>query len=474
MTEPTTTDERNRPVGLDKDYVVARDRWTYRGASSRALALPWAFDDVTLDFGDDLYDRMEYDSAIAACDILLRAAIAEEGFVLSPAVGDEGKDGYELAVELVDVCNQQLEDLETDPNDVLWDMLASLGRGSRVAEITYHPIDRSPLPGRAVLQSITVKPRQSTAFVVDPYMRLIGLIAQQQDGAILSTGQLIEPGDERILPREKFAVATHHPRNNDPRGTSAWRPAYNPWWLKMQTWQEYLKYLAQFASGTVVGKTAQGAKERIDANGNRLTAVQDLLNNLLAVQNGSAIAVPYGTEIDIMYSEGEGGAFLSAFQLYNQEITKAITSQTLAASEAEFGTRAQASVHQDALSTLVRQGKRSQCRWLRRDVLRHLVRYNYGDAAIPLTPKVSLGEVEQEDIAKLMTAVALLQRSGYIHPSQQAGIDRMINLPPRMVTEGEQETKPAPGEEKKPEDEQDPLAPDQQDSQGVDGQGGAV
>lgn len=457
MTEPTTTDERTRPVGLDTDYVVARDRWSYRGASSRALALPWAFDDVTRDFGDDLYDRMEYDSAIAACDILLRAAIAEEGFVLSPSVDKEDAGGYELAVDLVDVCNQQLADLESDLNDVLWDMLASLGRGSRVAEITYHPLDRSPLPGRAVLQSITVKPRTSTAFVVDPYMHLIGLIGQQQDGNILSTGQLIEPSDSRILPREKFAVATHHPRNNDPRGTSAWRPAYNGWWLKMQTWQEYLKYLAQFASGTVVGKTAQGAKERIDANGNRITAVQDLLNNLLAVQNGSAIAVPYGTEIDILFSQGEGQAFLSAFQLYNQEITKAITSQTLAASEAEFGTRAQASVHQDALGTLVRQGKRSQCRWLRRDVLRHLVRYNYGDAAIPLTPKVSLGEVEQEDIAKLMTAVALLERSGFIHDSQRPGIDRMINLPPRIVTEGEQATKPAPGGEDTQPDGQDPL-----------------
>jgi hypothetical protein len=447
MTDATTTDTETRPAALDQEYVVSNGFWGWRGQRSKALALPWSFDDVTEDFGDDLYDRMEHDAAVAACDILLRAGISEDGPTLSPAVDDKDADGHDLAVELVDFCNAQLQDLETALDDVIWDLLACIGRGSRVAEITYHPMDASPLPGRAVLQSITVKPRRSVAFVVDPYMRLIGLLGQQQNQSFLGTGQLIEPKDERILPREKFAIATFHPRNNDPRGTSAWRPAYNPWWLKMQTWQEYLKYLAQFASGTVVGTTSPNAKDRVDANGVRVTPTQDLLSYLLTLQNGSVFAVPHGTEVQILFATGEGRAFLSAFQLYNQEITKAITSQTLAASEAEFGTRAQAGVHQDALGTIVRQAKRALCRTLRRDVLRHTVRYNYGDKAIPLTPKVSMGEVEQEDIAKLMTAVALLMRSGYVHPSQQPGIDKMINLPPRIIAEGEeQDTKPAPAQ----------------------------
>jgi len=445
MAAPPTTDPLARPAALDQEYVVAGNLWGWRGQHARALALPWAFDDVTQDFGDDLYDRMEHDAQIAACDTLLTAAVLEDGISLSPAVDEKDADGYDLAVELVTFCEAQLDDLDTALDDVLWDLLGCMGRGSRVAEITYHPLDASPLPGRAVLQSLSVKPRRATDFVVAPYMRLIGLIGQQQQQLSVPAGALIDPADPRVLPREKFAVASFRPRNNDPRGRSAWRAAYNAWWLKMQTWQEYIKYLAQFASGIVVGKTAPGATGTTTdpITGETITHVQALLNTLIALQNGSAAAFPAGTEFNIYFSTGEGKAFLNAMQLYNAEITKSITTQTLASNEGDTASRAQASVHQDALGTIVRQAKRSQCRMVRRDVLRHTVRYNYGDKAIALTPKVSLGDVEQEDVAKLITAFALLERSGYLHPSQRPGIDRQLNLPPRVIAPGEQPPAPA-------------------------------
>jgi phage gp29-like protein len=252
------------------------------------------------------------------------------------------------------------------------------------------------------------------------------------------TGGLIDPTDERVLPREKFAIATFRPKDNDPRGTSDLRPAYNPWWLKLQTWQEFLKYLAQFASPSIVGTAAPGATVEIDpATGTRIGPIEALLEKLIAFHNGTALALPHGAMAELLYSSGEGQAFLSAFSLYNAEITKAITTQTLASNEAEFGTRAQASVHQDALGTIVRQAKRSLCRTLRRDVLRNTVRYNYGDKLAALTPKVSLGEVEAEDEARLITAFAQLQSSSYLHPSQYAGIDRRLNLPPRVLDEAE-------------------------------------
>lgn len=443
MAEPTTTESPTRPAALDQEYVVAGNLWGWRGRTARALALPWAFDDVTQDFGDDLYDRMEHDAQVAACDTLLTAAVLEDGITLSPAIDEKGADGYDQAVELVAFCETQLDDLETALDDVLWDMLGCMGRGSRIAEITYHPFDASPSPGRAVLQSLSVKPRRATAFVVDPYMRLVGLIGQQADQLTVQAGALLDPTDPRVLPREKFAVASFRPRNNDPRGRSAWRPAYNAWWLKMQTWLEYVKYLAQFASGTVVGKTAPGATQNTTdpVTGEVLTPVQALLRNLIAIQNGSAIAVPHGTEIDVLFSTGEGKAFLSAMQLYNAEITKSITTQTLASNEGDTASRAQASVHQDALGTIVRQAKRSICRMVRRDVLRHTVRYNYGDQAIALTPKVSLGDVETEDLAARMTAASL---AGWtIHPSQYPAVDRSFNLPARVLTP-EELAAPAP------------------------------
>jgi len=436
MTDITTTDDRARPATLTQDYVVGGGYWWYRGVAARGLALPWAFDDVTQDFGADLYERMGNDAQIAACDVLLRAAILEDGATLSPAVDEEGADGYEQAAELVDFCEQNLDELDTPLDDTLWDMLACLGQGNRVAEIVYHAFDTSPLPGRAMLRSLTVKPRERTAFVVDPYMRLYGLLAQELEGPrYVLPGVLIDPENTpNLLPREKFAILTFRPVNDDPRGSSAWRPAYNPWWLKMQTWQEYLKYLAQFASPSIVGTTAPGAQPVTDpTTGTQITAVAALLEQLLAFKNGTALALPNGATAQLLFSTGEGKAFLSAIELYNREMRMAITTQTLATGEGEHASRAQAGVHQDALDTLIRQAKRSLCRMLRRDVLRNLVRYNFGDALAPLTPKVSLGETEAQDIAKLMAAIAQLESSGFLDISQRPGVDRLLNLPPRLA-----------------------------------------
>lgn len=474
-TTTTQTDDRTAGAALDQEYVVGGDFWWYRGNAARGLALPWAIDDIAQDFGDDIYDRMELDSQVASCDAGQRAAVLEDGVTLAPAVDDAGEDGYEQAVELVDFCEQNLEDLETALDDILWDLLGCFGRGNRVAEIVYHPFDASPLPGRAVLQNLVVKPRHMTAFVVDPYMRLIGLLGRDLEHASgVLAGALVDPATTpNLLPREKFAIASFHPRNNDPRGTSAYRPAYNPWNLKMQAWQEYLKYLAQFANPVIVGKTAPGAKDTTDPDtGKIVRAVDALLSQLLKLHGSSAIAVPGGTELDLLFSQGEGRAFLSAIALFNEEITKAITTQTLATNEGQHQARAAASVHQDALDTLIRQAKRSMCRLLRRDVLRNLVRYNFGDKAAQLTPKVSLGEVQSEDAAKMMAAVAQLQSSGYIHESQHAGIDRRLNLPPRDMSQDPPPPEPAPPPPGQPGQDQQPPPPPPAQKPGQQPQGG--
>lgn len=456
MTEQTTvaTKETPRPAALDQEYVVGGDFWWYRSQRTQALALPWAIDVNTQDFGDDLYDRMERDGRVSACATLLRASILEDGITLSPAVSEREKDGYEQAVELAEFCERVLADLESSLDDILWDMLGCLGRGNRVAEIVYHPFDSSPLPGRAVLENLVVKPRRSTSFVVTPYMKLIGILGRTLDAPTpVMGGALVDPASApNLFPREKFAVASYHPENNDPRGTSAYAPAYTPWWMKMQVLQDYLKYLAQFASPLAVGKTPQNAPDVVDRDtGERKPANRALMEALIAIANGTALVVPFGTEFDLFFSSGEGMAFLNAMQSFNAEITIAITTQTLATSEAKYGARAQSEVHQDALETLVRQGKRSICRMLQRDVLRNLVRYNYGDQAAQLTPIVSLGETEATDMAALMTAISNLQRSGYLHHSQLAGVDRLINLPPRDLSAAD----PAPAA-------QDPVPPEEE------------
>jgi hypothetical protein len=70
------------------------------------------------------------------------------------------------------------------------------------------------------------------------------------------------------------------------------------------------------------------------------------------------------------------------------------------------------------------------------DVLRPWVAYNYGiEAARTLTPKATLGHAEEPDLPVLWTAMASLQTSGYLAPSQYTTTDALMNLPPRLPNE---------------------------------------
>lgn len=436
------------PAKLRQEYVSGGGSSVLAGMDARRL--PWSFDDLTQDFGDDLYERMLYDPCLAASLNILKAAILEEGATLSPAVDDKDADGYDQAKAFVVAQELMLDDLDVALDVALWDLLHALAVGNRVAEQVY--VDDQTYTGRRqlTLRALKVKPRRATAFVVDPYLNILGLLGQVPGQTGVQTGNVIATGNvPNLLPRTKFAVLSFRPRDNDPRGSSILRPAYNAWWLKMQTWQEYLRYLAQFATPSVVGKTPESATPAtlvdetgapiIGSNGLpiQVTPEESMLEQLVQIKNGAALALPHGSEVDPLWMQGDGKVFLEAFGLYDRQMTTAVLHQTRATMEAEHGSRADSETGQGILDTMIRQAKRAVCRMLRRDALRQHIVLNYGPKFAPLTPKVSLGEVERQDLTPLITA---LGRVGYqVDSSQFPAIDTLVNLPPRMVTAENQE-----------------------------------
>lgn len=451
---------------LTSEYVAGRaGGW----AAAAARTLPWAFDDLTRDLGEDLYERMLLDPQVAASVGVLRASILAEGLRLSPAVENPDADGYALAVELDGFCESVIADMSESLDEALEDLLLAVALGSRVGEVTYRQEGRY-----LILDRINVKPRRAVAYVVDPHLNMVGMLGQRPgQSGVQGTGQVIVGDPAQVpglLPLEKFLVVTFRKRDNDPRGTSVLRPAYNPWWVKQQTWPELLKYLAQFAGPSIWGTTAEKAQAVTTTNADgsitQKPAVQALLDALLAWRNGTAAAFPYGTVIDALEMQGEGQVFFNTFSFCDKQITVGTLFQTLATGEAEFGTRAQSQTHQDVLGTVIRQARRAVVGPLRR-LLRRMVAYNYGDRAAQLTPLCTLGEVEAVDVAALWTAAAQLARNSYLHPSQLAGLDAQLGLPARTVAPGEapagltplapaQQPPPAPPMDDDQEDEDQP------------------
>jgi len=450
MTDLATTDRST----LATEYVSgASGLW-----SPLALrTLPGAIDDITQDFGDDLYERMRLDPIVNANLNILRASIIEEGVRLSCPLDDEADDGYELGQEIEDFCESVLNDLQIPLDDVLWDLLDAILLGSRTAEEVYRDVPAASyaLPGTSpisrtqpllILSALKPKPRISTGFVVDAFMNVKAISTARPGmgfslGALSTIGGSWPPG---WLRRDKFAVLTFRPKDADPRGTSAFRAAYTPWFAKQEIWQEFLKYLAQFASPSIYAIASEAVTKSgiqvANADGTTSTrpAGEVLRDTLLAFRNGTAMGLPYGTLVNTLEVAGDGQAFHNGFLHCDQQMTVAVLHQTRATMEAQHGSRADSETGQDILGTIVRQAKRSVCTMLRRDILTPLVSYNYGpDASRMLTPMVSLGSVEQQDWSAYATAVAALAKSGYIDASQYAALDEKLGLPPRALPSGQ-------------------------------------
>jgi hypothetical protein len=349
---------------------------------------------------------------------------------LGSPVADEAEADFARGAEIAAFCQEALDNLATPLEDALREMLDALAVGHKVAEQVYELRD-----GMLALTALKVKPRRATAFLVDPFNNVIGLLGQRPGQAIgvISSSVYGNPRDiPNILPREKFAVLVNEPKDGDPRGRSILRPAYGAWNLKVQALFSYQRYLAQFASPSViatVGEFASDVTVTDSAGVVRTYTAQEFLETAVqGFQNGSYLVAAFGSTIKVEWPQGNGEAYLKAFEFLNGEIVKAVIVQTLSINEGKHASRAQAAVHQDVLGTILIEYKRWVCRMIDRDILTPLVAYNFPDAA-HLVPRSSLGEIEPNDVNAMLTALA---GAGYtISPSQLPELDTMAGMPAR-------------------------------------------
>jgi hypothetical protein len=447
-----------RRVNLTAEYVSGGQNVFI---NSFFRALPTYIDDVTRDFGDDLYDRILMDSQARSCfDVRLRSVLAE-GLNLYPAVDDQGSPDYDLAAEVKEFCERMLDrvclegesGLPGSFEDCLWLLGHGMCYGNKVAEKTFELVDGGPDAGRLSLAKVKVKPRKATAFVTDAFLNVVGLMGLRpgQASLFIASGLFSDLREApNLLPREKFAVFSWQPKDGDPRGTSILRACYTPWTYKMQAYGQYLKYLAQCAAPSLIGETGPNAQANYagDTLGNLgnppstspvLTPEQALLNQLVSMTGGSAIAVPSGTKVNWITPPGDGSQFVKGLEWADDQIAKAITGQTLATEQTQKGQRAAAEVHQDTMGLAAKTDKRAFGWFVRREFLYHAVAYNWGpDVAKRLTPFATFSPIEQQDWKGDAAAVGQLWSSGYLDQSQQADLDERLGLPAReQKPEGE-------------------------------------
>lgn len=430
-----------KTLNLFKEYVASSNNSVY---TEIVTTLDKSIDDLMRDFGADVYKKMMLDPEISSDIDTLVTMVIGNGLTIAP-FETEDQQKQVLADEIYRFCKNNLDNMITPMYSIFRNMLKAMVFGNKVAEIVWKVGNNSENGKIAwIVEKIKVKEQDQVSFVVDNFNNLVGISANTinqhaKTGVITTNDKEID-----IMPLEKFWIYTFHGDDSDPRGVSILRSVYMIWWIKQQIIPEWIKYLAQFSSAIIVATMSDSAisVDALDANGNPIIdettgyalkiSPQEVLANVLQdIKNGSAAVLPHGTGFDIYFSQGNGEAFLKSFEAINQWISKTLLHQTLATSEGKTQARAAASVHKDILDLAVSSVKNSIAESFNKQVLAKIVEYNYGPAALELTPHLVTTSAQAEDFASAASAIATLLEKDYIAPEQIAYCDTLLGLPAR-------------------------------------------
>lgn len=417
------------PQDLTKEYVVGNGFWSNRIGNILSNFL----DDIEWTIGWDVYERMARDPVVSKNLQFQKLSVTSEAVNLHPPV-DKKNARFALANDIRDFCDRNLNNLHRPISQIIDEMMVALKRAHSVAEITYN--DPSPFgidPYKLTLKSIKVKPRNTTAFVIDAFRNVLGLTAWTYGNAGVVPSQQMANG-QRIIPREKFVVLTFETEDEDPRGINTLRPAYNFWQAKCLVPGLNLKWLEKSAVQSTIGFTSSDAKyeQSFDSEGNPINGEvkspqEAMAEKLAQLESGSSAAFPNGAAVQTHGAIGDGQQFTRCYSDFDQQIDYAMTLQSGATKDSKNGSRAAKRVFKDVLDVLIWSRKHRVAQALKNDVLKNLVRWNFGEENIDLTPDVVIGDRSDKDWALDAQAAAALGPS--LTDSQWIALCQEIGLP---------------------------------------------
>lgn len=464
----------------EKTYVTAS---SYSAKQTRVLAQ--TTDDVETEVSFRAYDRMENDSTITKVKRILLTSVLTDEIQFAPGATEEtvGKEEYDTYVYVMEMCERILQGLDAPYRDTLEQLFGnSIKYGHGIAEVTYEyrmdapntkPSDtddpkapkasrwdkltslwRTPqieskdgstkplLKGehlRLMPKTIKVKPRNTTQFVVDDFMNVLGLVPINNNRANLKL--------DEIISREKFMVLTMNKRDEDPRGTSLYRPAFNWYNLKAQVPAEMLRFILEESVPKAVGTLPQDMPpfeyER-DANGTilyeedgvtpkMLTGAESFKRQIEGFRSGGGAVIPYGATLQPykkgLTGSGDAEIFNKILKIINNEIENSVLLQTLAQSEGEHQARSASEQVAEVLYNLVFWIRWQVAMVTLIDLCSVTVKMNLGEWALRYMPIISLGDFVRRDWVSELEAIADAYFKGFIDDSQRAELMAWLNLP---------------------------------------------
>jgi len=458
---------------------------------SQQNVLASTIDDVEIEVDLATYDRMENDATIAKGKrILITNALSDDLQLAPGATEDEvGAEEYQIFVEVMEFCQRIVGGLDRPIRETYEQILGNAiahghglgeveweyridGSSSKPAEAKTPQVSKSKFSSmlenfgffsrhtvpadskdvgikrpqlreartRLMPKAIKVKPRGAALFVVDDYMTVLGLTPRYHSNR--STLKWNE-----VVSRDKFIVLTLNKQNEDPRGKSSYRPAFNWFNLKSQIPAEMLRFILEESVPKAVGTLPENSPafefER-DVAGNiiyedpetmqvpkMLTAAESMGEQIKGFRSGSGAVIPWGAKLEPFKKTGSSDAdfFSKVLKVVDDQMENAILLQTLAQSEGEHQARSASQQVAELLHSLV-----FWIRWLiavmtQADLFEVAVRINLGEWAVRYLPMVSLGDFVRRDWAHDLEVISKAYFQGFIDDTQRAELMAWMNLP---------------------------------------------
>jgi hypothetical protein len=479
--------EKPNVLGNMQEQYVTDDGFSWVG--SRTLS-PNRIDEVTTTVTPETFEEMSQDPKIHKSKrIRINGVLTDELILATGATEAEVNESeYKKFVKVMHFCERMVSGLETPLWRVLEMMLdGGYEQGHKIAESDWeYRIDKptkkiqtgkknsrpstsfslrrffglkaqdetpkskrgttilSQPQTRLMPRAIKVKPRGAALFVVDAFLNVLGLVPSWNGARTWYPNQ--------VITRDKFLVFTNNPVDDDPRGTSAWRPSFWAWSFKNFIPRQYLTYLLNEAVPVPVLTLPKGMQSWLvkrdedqniiykkDPITGDLTTEPELIETVKAaeltlknVRGGQGVAIPFEAKLDA-YGGNRGGAqdtvFPNAISSADEQIEESILLQPLAQSQGGSNSQKGAMTHENRLVDSFYWDKRSLCTMLLYDFFAVGVRMNLGEEWLAYMPKASLGDSEKRDWARDLEVISKAYFYGFIDDTQRAELCAWLSLP---------------------------------------------
>lgn len=361
--------------------------------------------------GGDPYRQMELFEEIEEKDTHLMSvmgtrknAVLGASYEVLPWSDDDADQ--EIAAFVGDVIFA-LEDFD----ETLMSLLDAIGKGFAVSEIMWEIKNGRALPRE-------IKWRHQKKFCYDDAERLRVL-----------TDANSWPGE--ILPDNKFIVHRYAARSGYKARAGIYRTCVWMYLFKNYTLKDWVAFAEVYGMPVRLGKYDPSASKE----------EQEKLTEAVArIGADAAGIISRATEIQfIEAAKADGKVFETLAKFCNAEISKAILGQTQTSEIAASGSLASAKVHEEVRQDILDADARSLAKTIRRDLIRPLVLFNFGEESAHRLPSIKFSTEKAEDqekTAKVYMALSsmglpiatahLYERFGV--PSPEAG-DELLTRP---------------------------------------------